>query len=94
MAEKVYIEPERVRKFAGDLSNFRAHIIELTERLRGNLGRLSDSWQDQEFDKFREAFETTQQRLQRFSHEVEQTLPKLERDAAAAEAIHSINMPS
>jgi uncharacterized protein YukE len=93
MADKVFTEPKRIRDFASDLSNFREHINELADRLRGNLSRLSESWRDEEFEKFREVFETAQQRLRKFSAEVEETLPKLERDAAAAEEIHRVKPP-
>lgn len=93
MAKNVFIEPERIRKFASDLASFRSDINELTDRLSGNLSRLSESWQDQEFAKFKEVFDSTQQRLRKFSVEVEQTIPKLERDARAAEEIHNVNLP-
>lgn len=90
---RVYIEPERLRKFAQDLSIFRNKVNELTSRLNVNLHRLSESWQDEGFMRFREHFERTQQRLNKFSDVVEQTVPKLERDAQAAGEIHKDQLP-
>lgn len=92
--QKVYIEPERLRKFAGDLGNFKNNINELTSRLNGNLNRLGESWQDDGYREFKEHFERTKQRIRKFSDIVEQTLPKLERDAHAAEEIHKGSIPN
>lgn len=94
MAKQVYAESERIRHFADDLKNFRSKVNELTSHLQGNMSRLSDTWQDQEFDNFAHAFASTQQILRRFSDEVERTLPKLERDARRAEEIHEIKTPN
>jgi WXG100 family type VII secretion target len=94
MAKQAYVDYERIRHFADDLKNFRAKVNEITSRLQGNLSRLSDSWQDQEFDNFAQAFASAQQTLRRFSDEVEQTLPKLERDAQRAEEIHNMKVPN
>jgi WXG100 family type VII secretion target len=90
----VNIESERLRKFANDLSNFRNNVNELTSRLNGNLNRLSESWEDDGFVQFKEHFERTQRRLRKFSEVVEQTVPKLERDAQAAEEIHTGGIPN
>lgn len=90
----VFIEPERLLQFANDLSAFRNNVNELTNRLNGNLNRLSESWQDEGFMRFREHFEQTQQRLKKFSDVVEQTVPKLQRDAHAAEEIHRDELPN
>lgn len=94
MTKKVYVEPERLRKFAGGLKNFRSQIHELTDRLNGNLNHLSESWQDQEFDKFKLAIDTARQRLRKFSEEVERIAPQIERDARAAEEIHNQKLPN
>lgn len=91
---KVFVHPERLRNFARALKGFRADVNELTGQLNYNLNHLSDSWKDQEFDNFRQVFETAQQRLKHFSAEVEQTIPKLERHADNAEAIHEGDLPS
>lgn len=89
MAQKVYVDPERIRVFASDLKSFREKIGELTSQLQNNLSNLSDSWQDQEYENFAHAFMAAQQRLRRFEVEVEQTLPKLERDAERADEINN-----
>ncbi len=91
---KAFIEPERLRKFAADLGRFRSDINDLTSRLSGNLNRLGDSWQDDGYREFKEHLERTKQRLSKFSDIVEQTLPKLERDAHAAEEIHKGGIPN
>lgn len=90
----IFVDEERLRDFAHALKGFRADVSELTQRLNYNLNQLSDSWKDQEFDNFRQAFETAQQRLKHFSAEVEQTVPQLERHAEAAKAIHEVKPPS
>lgn len=91
---KVFADPDRLRKFANDLSKFRNNVDELTERLNGNLHRLSESWQDDGFMQFREHFDRTHHRLKVFSAMVEQTVPKLQRDAQAVEEIHNDQLPN
>ena len=92
--KNVFIEPERLRKFAADLGKFRSDVNDLTSRLNSNLNHLGESWQDEGFREFKEHFERTKQRLRKFSDVVEQTLPKLERDAHAGEEIHKGGIPN
>lgn len=94
MPKQVHVEPERIRRFASDLKGFRDKVGELTVQMRNNLSHLSDSWQDHEYENFAHAFVAAQQRLRKFSDEVEQTLPKLERDAERADEIHNVRLPS
>jgi WXG100 family type VII secretion target len=93
MAKQADVDYAQIRHFADNLKTFRSKVIEINSRLQGNLNRLSDSWQDQEFDNFAQAFASAQQTLRRFTDEIEQTLPKLERDAQRAEEIHNPKAP-
>lgn len=94
MSKKVFVDPKRLREFAADLKSFRSNVLELTGRLEGNLRQLSDSWRDEQFARFQDAFRTAQQRLRQFADEIEQTTPKLEKDAQAAEEIHNLQIPN
>jgi uncharacterized protein YukE len=94
MSDKVFVDPRRLREFAADLKTFRSNVTELTGYLEGSLRQLSDSWHDEQFMRFQDAFRIAQQRLRHFAEEIEQTAPQLEKDAQAAEEIHNLQMPN
>jgi uncharacterized protein YukE len=94
MSKKVFTEPERLRKFANNLKGFRSNIDDLNSQIRRNLSHLSESWRDQEFDSFIRSFESVQQKLRKFSDEVEHIVPNLERDAKRADDYINIQTPN
>ena len=91
---KVFVESEKLVTYAHDLSSFKNVVEDVMNALNSNLNNLGESWRDQEFEKFREHFEKTRQSIIRFSAEVEQTVPKILRDAEAAADIHREGLPS
>jgi len=93
MTSDIFVDPERIRKFTSDLTGFRVQIDEFTDRIGNNLHRLSESWRDQEFEKFREAFDSAHRKLLKFSSEIEQTIPQLNRDAENAELLQGVIPP-
>jgi len=49
------------------------------------MGRLRETWKDQEYETFARQFVSTQELLKRLVQEIRKTAPLLERDAAAIE---------
>src|SRR6266581_4665067 len=51
------VDPAEVRRFAGNLKRFNADLQTGLASIHGQMVGLSDTWRDQEHEKFREAFE-------------------------------------
>ena len=91
---QIHNDPERLRDFVGRLNRFAAMSDEQLDRLRSALGHLGESWQDQEFDRFVEAFVKAQFGLKSFIDEIKKVTPVLEADAANLEAYQRYGMSS
>lgn len=83
--DQAYTDPEHLRAFAAQLQRFNGEVREAMSGLRAQTARLGETWQDQEFERFRERFARTQQALNRFSTSADQAVPVLLRDAEAIE---------
>jgi uncharacterized protein YukE len=82
---QVYVDPHKLRGFARELSEFARLVDDQMNGLRGHLGRLGETWRDQEFEAFTHQFSSAQHHLKKFSEETRRTAPLLERDATEAE---------
>lgn len=81
----VNVDPEELRRFAGDLKKFNANVLQRFDKLTRETNRLGNSWQDQEFEKFKNHALPMLQLLKRFTNESDKLIPKLQRDADAIE---------
>ncbi|MBL7065837.1 MAG: WXG100 family type VII secretion target [Anaerolineae bacterium] len=79
------VNPEELRRFAGNLKQFDAELQSSMARLQAQYHRLGDTWRDQEHARFAQEFEQTMRVLQRFIQVAEQHIPFLLRKAEAAE---------
>jgi len=82
---QAYVDPEKLRDFANQLKSFAGNIEHIMDLLKGAMGRLGESWRDQEYMKFAQQYMAAQQLLSRFVEETRKTAPLLERDAQAIE---------
>ena len=94
MANNVFTDPDHIRQFSTDLSSFRENVANLTAQIQAQLGSLGDTWRDEAYQQFCEVFGRARHRIDVFSGQVEQTLPKLARDAENAEAYQREQMPT
>jgi uncharacterized protein YukE len=78
---KAIADPDELRRFAQDLKRFTDEMQNNLTVLHGRLESLSESWRDQEQQKFREEFEQTIRVLARFSNAANQHIPFLLRKA-------------
>ncbi len=85
-----YVDPQKLRDFALSLKILAGFVEERVRELDGRLGRLGQSWRDQEFQKFRDQMRAARRRLSMFAEETKKVAPMLERDAQAAEAYQRI----
>ena len=79
------VDPMELRRFAHHLKQFNGDLRERLSSLHAELTRLSDTWRDQEHEKFREEFDQTMQVLARFIRVTDEHVPFLLRKAERVE---------
>ena len=84
MAQAV-VNPEDLRRFAGMLRDFNNELQTRLGSLSGNLQTLSETWRDQEQQKFAEEFSQHLRMAARFVEANEQHIPYLLRKAERIE---------
>ncbi len=84
MAQAV-VNPEDLRRFAGMLRDFNNELQTRLGALSGNLQTLSETWRDQEQQKFAEEFTQHLRMAARFVEANEQHIPYLLRKAERIE---------
>jgi uncharacterized protein YukE len=84
MAQAI-VDPEQLRQFAIMLKRFSGNLTDSTSKVAGELGRLSNSWRDQEHRKFAAEFEQELRQLSRLTDACEQHIPYLLRKAELIE---------
>jgi len=82
---KAIVDPDEVRRFAGNLKRFSSDLQNGLAVLHGQLTSLGDTWRDQEHDKFVQEFEQTAQVIERFLAAADQHIPFLLRKAERIE---------
>ena len=84
MAQAI-VDPEQLRQFAGLLRRYNQQLRDSTATLTQAMGRLGESWRDQEHNKFSEEFEEQLRQVQRLVERSEQHIPYLLKKAELIE---------
>lgn len=84
MAQAI-VDPEQLRQFAGLLRRYNQQLRDSTATLTQAMGRLGESWRDQEQHKFSEEFEEQLRQIQRLVERSEQHIPYLLKKAELIE---------
>jgi uncharacterized protein YukE len=84
MAQAI-VDPEQLRQFAGLLRRYNQQLRDSTTTLTQAMGRLSESWRDQEQHKFVEEFEEQLRQVQRLVERSDQHIPYLLKKAELIE---------
>jgi len=79
------MDPEEVRRFAKELKRFNDEVQVRASSLQARFAALSNTWQDQEQEKFAEEFITTMKALKKFVEVSERQTPYLLRKAQRIE---------
>jgi uncharacterized protein YukE len=79
------VDPEQLRQFAALLRRYNQQLKDSTSALNNALARLSESWRDQEHQKFSDEFEDQQKLIQRLLDRSEQHIPYLLKKAELIE---------
>jgi uncharacterized protein YukE len=82
---KAIVDPEQLKRFAGNLRQFTGQLREQSGSLQRQFSRLGDTWRDQEHERFAEEFTQMMAALERFASVSEEQIPTLQRKAAAIE---------
>jgi len=84
MAQAV-MDPEKVRRFAEELQRFNSDLENRIVMLQARFGGLSNTWQDQEHEKFAEEFRMAMKALKKFIEMSKEHTPYLLRKAQRIE---------
>jgi WXG100 family type VII secretion target len=78
---QIDVDSQKLRDFSSELKRFRREMEHRMRELSTKLGKLSDTWQDAQYEKFRDSFKRTQSAMNPFYNEVDRIAPKLDKDA-------------
>jgi uncharacterized protein YukE len=84
MAQAI-VDPVELRRFAHHLKQFNGDLRERLGALHSQLMSLSDTWRDQEHEKFVRTFEETMNVLTAFLESADEHIPTLLRKAERIE---------
>ena len=79
------VDPVELRRFAQMLRRFNEELNDKTATVAGQLNTLSQTWRDQEHQKFSEDFKANMKALGRFVESNETYIPYLMRKAQLIE---------
>jgi uncharacterized protein YukE len=79
------VDPGELRRFANTLKQFTLELRDRMSEMNGHMANLSDTWRDQEHEKFNHEFEQTMHVVRRFVEATEQHIPFLLRKAERVE---------
>jgi len=86
------VEPEKLREFARELKSFLSFVESIGVTVNGQLFLLRESWQDEQYDRFKEQFDKTFKLLQNFSVIADKEWRFLERKADELENYKKYNI--
>lgn len=75
------VDPEKLQVLSAELSTLASKIVQMESDLRGALAQLGRTFRDDEFDRFKELFLSSSQRLDGFVEAIRRLTPSLDRDA-------------
>ncbi|HEV3258841.1 MAG TPA: WXG100 family type VII secretion target [Gemmataceae bacterium] len=82
---RAIVDPEELRRFALTLQHFTQELHHQVTVLQGQFAGLSDTWRDQEHEKFAQQFVQTMQIISQFLGDAGQHVPFLLRKAERIE---------
>jgi uncharacterized protein YukE len=89
----IYVNPDRLREIAEELSMFSNDIKTELNLLSLELAKLGRTWQDDEFKKFKNAIQPLNRILEQFHEEIVRSKPQMLADAEAIRAYQKLEAP-
>jgi uncharacterized protein YukE len=90
---QVHVDSRKLRSFSRELTDFASVVEDQMSGLKNSLGRLGETWRDQEFEAFINQLSLAQHHLSQFVEEAKRTAPLLERDATAIDDLNRLKPP-
>ena len=84
MSPQAIVDPEELELFAHSLASFNSQLADSTRSLSSQFVQLSDTWRDQQQQRFEAIFAETVRTLQHFMQAAEEQIPYLQKKAAEA----------
>lgn len=82
MAEsEIYSNPQRLLSLADNLRMFNNDLRTELGKMNDGLNHLGGTWQDEEFKKFKRAFDRLKEELTKLDQEISRREPELKADA-------------
>ena len=90
---EIHVDPDLLVAIAEELSMFSNDVKTELTLLDGELGRLGNTWQDEEYSKFKAAIQPLRRILDAFHEEITRSKPDLLADAEAIRAYQRRQAP-
>ena len=84
MANDVHVNPEKLEEFIRKLNQLNEEVSSSSAKLRHQIMKLSEFWQDAQYQRFAEEFKQEERKLQKFIQKSESYIPELRRKARLA----------
>ena len=90
---QIYNNPDLLRAFASKLESFRRDVQDQLNGLNAAMGRLGDTWEDDGFREFKEAFTSARTQVNKFVADTETVTPKLKAAADRLAGMKKLRAP-
>jgi uncharacterized protein YukE len=85
---------DQLKAYAVSLQAYLAKVREIEQELRNRLARLGDTWQDQEYERFRASFQRVSKQIKLFEEAAHKFPARIEDYAQRVRAIHGDSPPT
>ena len=93
MADQVIASPEAMRDFAGYLENSNHQLADVMNYLSARVGSLGDTWRDDHYQHFEDAFSHAARMVNRFLEQSESYVKYLRQKAEPLESYKQVRLP-
>jgi hypothetical protein len=87
---QIHVDAVQVRAFAELLSKFGQRVKDFESTLMREMARLGNSFRDQDYVKFHDAFQGSRQFLKAFVEQIDKAVPELKKDAEIITAVQNV----
>ena len=84
---------ERLQAFADHLKTYLHKVRRIESEIGNRVARLGQTWQDQEYQRFRAGIQRVEHQLTEFEEAARQLVPKIAAYAEQVEKIHRESVP-
>jgi len=93
MADQVIASPESMRDFARYLDQSNHQLVDVMNYLSSRLSSLGDTWRDDHYQQFEDAFSQAARLVNGFVEQSEAYVQYLQRKSEALERVREVRLP-